>query len=417
MTGDIVLKTYEKDEVNKRVVYDFVRAGFNARMEDEERKYLLLINELDELNPRKNAYFKVAEDAKFVIAYKNGVPVGRVVVTLDEEYNKHHKKYDRDPVAWFGWIEFDDEKTGKKLMEAALDIAEKYKKEKNSDIKAIIGPGRPNENGIVGLRVKGDFIFFMEPDNPLRYQEIFKDWEIDENGNGYWYAHMLKEEDLERWWEKIEKYSNPAPWIKTYNKLNVGKARKPIYKIYTEAWDTADHPHGRNLEKREFNHLFNGLRLLLPFTWNEVKVAYRDKKPVAVTVFIPNFNEVIEKTDSENFEEKKRKELLCLLSAQFKNRWNTARSFIGGRVDGSRPSDVIKMSAQSLKSMRRRGIKEISFSQHALLNRDIISTSLRFLGINLPETDPDYFSKAKKIMEDLADEGKASIAVVYRKEL
>ncbi len=392
----INIKTY--DSLKGRNLRDFVYAGFNARRGDDERKYLFLLNELSDFS--QNPYFRHTIPT-FVIAYKNGVPVGRVAVTYDGSYNEYHEKYGRSPVVWFGWLDFDDDKTGEKLLNTALEIANKYKENLNSDVSAIIGPGNPNENGVVGLRKEGNFVFFMEPDQPIRYNEVFGDWKIDENGKGIWMSAKLDNDDIDRWSKVISKSSDfelRGYDIKKYGKLNVNEAFNSIKEIYNIAWDSAAHPHGRMLYDDEFKNIFSGLKMILPFGWNEVYVAYKGNEPVAVSVALPNFNEVFSK-DADSPKAKMAKELLGLLHVQFKQSYNGARIFISGSTLHNHDGKLLvaKMTSETLKNLRSRGVNEITMSQLSVENTDVINPVLGLIGVekggDIPHI-PDKISRA-----------------------
>ena len=271
-------------------IYDKPSGDF-YRAHPRTEFYSTLIDRSDMSNP----YFKIAK-SKFLVAYKDGRPVGRVVVSVDDLYNEEHAKRGEEPVAWFGWISFEDMDVGEKLMETALETAKNLGNDdtlKYKDLKYLIGPGRPNENGVVGLRTRGSFVYFMEPDHPLWYRCVFDDdWDVE----NYWIAVRVKHGgDLKRIKNKMKKIIERTNeyGIERVSIRDIGKYLKDIKKVYDEAWSTEEHPDGRKMTDEEFYSMVSGLKLLAPFGWNDVYLARYNDEIVGVNVAIPDFNDYL----------------------------------------------------------------------------------------------------------------------------
>ncbi len=67
-------------------IYDRPNGDF-YRAHPRTKYYSTLIDRSDMSNP----YFKIAK-SKFLVAYRDGRPVGRVVVSVDDLYNEEHEK-------------------------------------------------------------------------------------------------------------------------------------------------------------------------------------------------------------------------------------------------------------------------------------------------------------------------------------
>ncbi len=422
---------YTKGEMNGSVVHSFVDAGFNARKGEPEQKYLILLNELNDLNPKKNPYFSVSEngktaDAYFIIVYENGKPVGRSTALYDPLYNDYHIQYNREEVVWLGWPDFKNKEIGEKLLEITMDCAKEFKK-KHGTLKHLIGPGRPNEQGIVGLRVSGKFIYFMEPDNPIRYKDIF-----EKNGievDDYWTSFRFTKSDVENWKKLLEmakaffkRNKNTNTEIIRLNKLSLGKYFKGIYDVYRDAWLSEEHVHGRTLTQKEFDYMASGIKILIPPFWNNIYIA-KDKsygKTVGISISLPNFNEVLENINSKASKERIRKEIIFLLK-NFTGiqHYHSGRIFIAGvlpEVKGMRRSEISsRLIADSINNFQKNGINDISMSQLAVPNKDVIIPLLVAHGADkrllLKE---NYRKNVVPIIEKLSGEGKASLAAVYR---
>ncbi len=420
-------RIYGKEEVNKRVVSDLVAAGFNARADTAEQKYLILNAESDDLNPAKNPYFNSktetqATDAKFVIVYKNGIPVGRSIALYDPLYNEYHKQYGRKPVVWLGWPEFKNIEIGKKLIGITVEIAKEFKKN-DSSLSYLIGPGRPNEQGIVGLRIAGKFVFFMEPDNPLWYKEVFDGTEVDD----YWTAIRYEKEDLLKWKNLIEssrmffeRTSNGNVKFVQINKKSLMKYIDGIYEVYKEAWLGEEHIHGRTLTQKEFDYMVKGLKMLVPPYWNNVYIAQENGKTVGISISLPNFNEALEKLNAKNYSQRMRKEIFFFL----KNllgfaKYKSGRIFIAGvmpSVKGLKRSAISsRLASEAISNFYENGIYDITMSQLAVPNRDVVVPLLVAHGIDKKLLSAENYKKnIIGILEELSEKGKASLAAVYK---
>ncbi len=420
---------YKKNEVSKKIVRNFVDAGFNAREGATEQNYLILLSELDDVNPLKNPYFNASEnkkvtDAYFVIVFENGKPVGRSVALYDPLYNKTHLKYGREPVVWLGWPEFKNEEIGEKLLEITRECAKELKK-KDSSLKYIIGPGRPNEQGIVGLRTAGKFVYFMEPDNPIWYKNVFKKKGIEIDN--YWTAFRFTNQNLNDWKRLLSmsrsffgKSKNGDTEIIQLNKFSLNKSLSGIYDVYKEAWDSEEHIHGRTLTNKEFSYMASGIKALVPPFWNNVYIAKdkKSEKTIGISISLPNFNEALEKLKSKTSSERIRKEIFFFLENFIGlKRYLSGRIFIAGvlpEVKGLKRSIIsAKFIADSIDSFRRAGINNISMSQLAVPNKDVVIPLLIAHGID-KNLLSDYNKNIIPILEKLSEEGKASLAAVYR---
>jgi hypothetical protein len=420
---------YAKKEMNKKSVRALVDAGFNARSGHIEQRYLILNADIDDLNPNKNPYFnsKIQDketDAHFIIVYENGVPIGRSIALYDPLYNEYHLKYNRKPVVWLGWPEFKNVEVGKMLLELTLDEAKSFKK-KDSSIQCLIGPGRPNEQGIVGLRIAGQFIYFMEPDNPLWYEEVFESIEVDD----YWTAFHFNEEDIKQWQRVIDasrmlfsRSKSSDVEVVQINKFTLAKYLSGIYDVYRDAWDSEEHVHGRALTKKEFDYMAKGLKMLIPPQWNNVYLALdkHTRKTIGISISLPNFNEALEKINARTSGERMRKEIAFFL----KNflgiaRYRSGRIFIAGvlpEISGLKRSAISSMLiSNAIENFRRNGINEMTMSQLAVPNRDVVAPLMVAYGVDKKLISNDEYRKnAVKIIRELSKKGKASLAAVYR---
>ena len=90
----------------------------------------LLSSELDNLLPERNPAFDFC-DAAYFMAYRDGKPVGRIVVMINRQVNE----LSGEANARFGWIDFIDDR---EVAAALLGKAEEWAREKG--MKKLIGP-------------------------------------------------------------------------------------------------------------------------------------------------------------------------------------------------------------------------------------------------------------------------------------
>ena len=90
----------------------------------------LLSSELDNLIPERNPAFDFCE-AAYYMAYREGKPVGRIVVMINRQVNE----LSGEAIARFGWIDFvDDAEVAATLLKTAEDWARK------KGMKKLVGP-------------------------------------------------------------------------------------------------------------------------------------------------------------------------------------------------------------------------------------------------------------------------------------
>ncbi|MCH5217592.1 MAG: GNAT family N-acetyltransferase [Muribaculaceae bacterium] len=90
----------------------------------------LLSSELDNLLPERNPAFEFCE-AEYFMAYRDGEPVGRIVVMINRQINEIYGQN----IARFGWIDFiDDPEVAAALLRKAEDWA------RQRGMKKLVGP-------------------------------------------------------------------------------------------------------------------------------------------------------------------------------------------------------------------------------------------------------------------------------------
>ncbi len=237
------------------------------------------------LNTKKNPFFEHAEIEMF-IAYKNGRPAGRIAAILNENYNSFQK----DNSGFWGFFEcLNDQETANGLFNAAAS----WLQEKGFD--NMYGPMNPSTNDEVGLLIDG---FDTPPYMMMTHTQPFYPELAESFGS-------TKAKDLYAWivpvaeakkniTEKMLRVSDKI--LKKYNITlrnlvikNINKEIKIIKDIYNNAWS-------RNwgfvpFTDAEIDSLAKDLKQIAD--QDMLFFAYKDGKPIAFSITLPNVNEVL----------------------------------------------------------------------------------------------------------------------------
>ena len=142
--ADITVRTI--DPLNKGQLKGFIKFHYSIYRNDKNWVAPLMVDYLERLNPKKNPYFWHSE-GKLFLAYKNGVPAGR----LTAHENNQHVNYHKDKVGFFGFFEcINDQEVADALFKSAGDwLAQR-------GLDTLRGPASLSVNGDpVGLLVDG----------------------------------------------------------------------------------------------------------------------------------------------------------------------------------------------------------------------------------------------------------------------
>jgi len=237
------------------------------------------------LNTKKNPFFQHAEIEMF-IAFKEGRPSGRIAAILNESYNS----FQNDNSGFWGFFEcINDQETADGLFKAAADWL------KNKGFDNMYGPMNPSTNDEVGLLVDG---FDTPPFMMMTHTQPFYPELAEKFGN-------TKAKDLYAWiadvadakkniTEKMLRVSGKI--LKKYNITlrnlvvkDIDQEIKIIKDIYNNAWS-------RNwgfvpFSDAEIDHLAQDLKQIAD--QDMLFFAYKDNKPIAFSITLPNINEVL----------------------------------------------------------------------------------------------------------------------------
>ena len=240
-------------------------------------------------DPNRNPYFKHGTVQCF-LATRDGKPVGTIAATVD------HEKQKTDPgVGFIGFFEFVDDEA---VARALFDAATTWLKEKG--MTEVQGPFNFNSNHDFGLLVDG----FDTPAciaNPharpyyaAMYEKLGLQKKVD------WYAYWLTAGEVP---EQVKKVSDrfvertPNLKLRPIDMKNFDREIGLLQEIYNDAWeDNWGHIH---LSEEEFLALGEDFKQVLDpnLCW----VAELDGEAVAVSVTLPDYNQVFKKMNGSLF--------------------------------------------------------------------------------------------------------------------
>ncbi|RMG18801.1 MAG: N-acetyltransferase [Deltaproteobacteria bacterium] len=271
-----------------RDINTFVRLPWRIYANDPAWVPPLLMDRKDFINKKKHPFFHHGS-ADFFIAYREGQPVGRILVSDDPNYNREHGT----KIACFGMFEsIDDEE----VAGALLDTAASWAREQGRD--TLMGPIDYSTNYQVGLLVDG----FETPPrimmnhNPPYYGRLLEAWGLTKAKDLYAYW-ITDEKEIP---ERFRRVANMAARrggvsIRKANLKRYEEEAHAIKEVYNAAWE-------KNwgfvkMTDAEFDHLAKDLKLLIDP--DVVFFAEVDGKTVGFSLALPDINEALRHIDGK----------------------------------------------------------------------------------------------------------------------
>jgi len=152
--------------VSKRDLKRFVKVPFGLHGDSPQWVAPLIFERMEFLDREKNPYFEHAE-AEFLIAERDGEPVGRISVQVDERWDEYQGGSD----AMFGFFEStDDPEVAGALLEAAAGWA------RDRGRARLLGPMDFTTNDEIGILIEGfdRRPMILEPWHPPYYKDLIE---------------------------------------------------------------------------------------------------------------------------------------------------------------------------------------------------------------------------------------------------
>jgi GNAT superfamily N-acetyltransferase len=241
------------------------------------------------LDKRKNPHFQHA-DAEYFLAWRDGVPVGRITAQVDRRWDEYQGGSDGQ----FGFIEGEDDP---EVFEALLGTAEDWVRRKGR--QRLIGPMDFTTNDECGLLIEGyeRHPMILEPWHPPYYRE-----RLEALGYG-------KTMDLLMWWlslgelkqgdrfhdaihavaDKVE--SEHGITVRNMHKGDLEAEIGRFMEVYNSAWE-------KNwgfvpVTEEEVRFQAKNLKQVLDENWTFV--AERDGVVLGAALTLPDINQVLSK--------------------------------------------------------------------------------------------------------------------------
>ena len=261
---------------------DFHHLPFKIYRDDPQWVAPLLLERKFHFQAKHNPYFQHAR-AAFFLAYRNGVPVGRITAQIDR---LHLERY-QDATGHFGFIEAVDDAA---VFAALLHAAESWLRDQG--MKRVIGPVSFSLWDQPGLLVEG---FDTPPYVMMNHHRPYYQNRIAAQG-------YEKAEDLiayrygpdasTKTWDRLMARAMRGGEI-TLRNIHMDKRFKDevamLLDIINDAW--SDNWGYVRMTQAEIDELAGVLKLLL--RPGDVAIAEYQGKPAAFTAIFPNLNEAI----------------------------------------------------------------------------------------------------------------------------
>lgn len=243
----------------------------------------------DRFDPRKNPFFEHAEGTTF-IAVKDGRDVGRCTAQIDRE---HIARY-QDGTGFFGFLDTVDDPA---VAKALLDAAEAWLRKKG--MKRMRGPMSLSINEEMGTLVEG---FDTPPAIMMPHHRPYQGGLVEQAG-------LAKEKDVFAWRYEVGEppprarrahddiVKIPGLRIRTLDKAHMERETRLVMEIFNDAWQ--DNWGFVPMTEGELKKMAADLKMIL--VPDLALVAEVDGEAAAISVALPNLNEMIADLDGKLF--------------------------------------------------------------------------------------------------------------------
>jgi len=281
--GPVIAPGLEIREASSRRALDHF-ARFPGKIYADDPCWVppLLIEVKEFLNARKHPFY-LHGAAVPLLAWRDGVPVGRVLVSDDPRYNRQWQAN----TGCFGMFECIDDET---VAAGLLDAAARWLRARGRT--AVMGPVDYSTNYPVGLLIDG---FDTPPrvmmnHHPPYYARLLESW------------GLAKAKDLYAWWfddphDMVAQWRARAERIVRRGGVTVRGVRRADFDAEVERCRTVynrsqiDNWGAVRLTREEFTYLARQLVRFAPVEM--LLLAEREGEPVGFAVTVPDFNEAI----------------------------------------------------------------------------------------------------------------------------
>ena len=248
----------------------------------------LLIERKRYLDRKRNPWFEHGE-AEYLLAWRDGTPVGRISAQVDHAYNDFHSSR----WGWFGFFESIDDP---EVVDGLLDAAEEWLRARGCD--RMVGPASLTMNDEAGILIEGYDLppIIQAPWHHPYYRRLLEG------------AGLVKAMDL-LMWEQWLADNDPMPilfelheklepehgiTIRNMRRRDLATEVRSFVEIYNAAW--SENWGFVPVTERELEHAVEEAKPILDEDWFFV-AENREGEAVAAGLTFPDFNQVLARLD------------------------------------------------------------------------------------------------------------------------
>jgi len=225
-------------------------------------------------------------DHQKLLAWRDGEPVGRVMVVDDPRHNEIHG----DNLAFFGFFEAVDAEAAAAL----LQTAEAWAAERGRD--TLRGPANPSMNDTAGLLVEGfdDPPQLMMPYNPPEYLDWLQAVGYAKAKDLFaWHIDLTKgvNKRSRRILERMDKRLDPPPVVRQLRRKQFAADIEIVRDIFVRCW--SDNWGFVPPTPEEFWHSAKDMKLILD--WKMALMLEMDGRPVAFSLSLSDLHQVYQR--------------------------------------------------------------------------------------------------------------------------
>lgn len=243
------------------------------------------------LDTDKNPFFNNA-DIELFLAYHNDKLVGRVAAIIDHRYNEYHNT----KTGFFGFFECINRPQTAKLM---FKVVEDWLKSRG--MEEVMGPANPGMMDEIGILVSGftKYPSILMPYNKEYYDSLLKSVGFEKEMDLYTYDVNQDNVNRDRMNRATQIVRKRLPDIHI-RKIRLKKIKEEILiiqEIFNAAWK--DNWGFIPLSTEEFDYLAQDLKTIVDP--NYAHIAEINGKPVAFSVALPDYNQILKDLDGTLF--------------------------------------------------------------------------------------------------------------------
>ncbi|MGA2253299.1 MAG: hypothetical protein ABSG53_01450 [Thermoguttaceae bacterium] len=268
--------------VSGRDLNTFLNVPWQVYAEDPQWVPQLLLDQKEFLNPRVHPFYLHGAAEKF-IAYRDGVPQGRILVSDDPRYNAEHKSN----TGCFGMFESADDP---EMAHGLIGTASKWLRDRGRT--AILGPIDYSTNYTCGLLVEGFHTppRIMDNHNPTYYPALLESCGLAKAKDLYSWWFLDPKDMSAMWRERAERIMRRGKiTIRSFNERDFDAEVQRCNTVYNGAmehnWAFV------SLTEAEFRYMAGRLKQLAEPKM--VLLAEVDGYPVGFSITLPDMNEAV----------------------------------------------------------------------------------------------------------------------------